>query len=113
MPASASSTPSSISHQSGLSTATKAEIGIGAALGALALLTLSLYLIFRKRRGRRSQTDDLSKSSSMESKSNGAGFAELPDQDVPFSELADIDARKPVEMGIRDSVHELETRYRG
>lgn len=102
------SVSSSSTHQSGLSIATKAGIGIGAALGALGAISLVVYFIFRKRRGRRSQAGEYSKSLSMDS--SGMGFAELADQNALPSELASKDVRKPVEMGTRDSVHELEAR---
>jgi hypothetical protein len=91
---------------SGLSTGTKAGVGIGAALALLASLGLVAYLVVRKRRRRlcsKQYAEPPAKSDS------SVALHELQDQSPVFHEMSSKD-RLPVEIGSEDLIHELEAR---
>jgi hypothetical protein len=83
-------------QHNGLSSGTKAGIGIGAALAALAILGAVLYFIFRKR-GRRRRSEQSSKPLVS---SEGPGLSELQGQE------------SIVEMDTTAPIHELEAKHR-
>lgn len=90
----------------GLSSGTKAGVGIGAAFALLAILGLVVYLVDRKRR-RRSCPELLDEP--LAKGDSTVALHELQDQSPVFHEVGDKD-RLPVEIGSQNPIHELEAR---
>jgi hypothetical protein len=91
--------------QSDLSTGAKAGIGVGVVLGALAVISLLIYLIYRKR-GRRWHPG---KQKNPPTGYDGAEMHEMQGKDFGHSVTADK-SQQPAEMGLQDSIHELQAR---
>jgi hypothetical protein len=87
------------------STGAKAGIGVGVVLGALAVISLLIYLIYRKR-GRRWHPG---KQKNPPTGYDGAEMHEMQGKDFGHSVTADK-SQQPAEMGLQDSIHELQAR---
>ena len=92
---------------SGLSSGTKAGVGIGAAFAFLSVLGLVAYLIVRKRRH---QTHSKTHVETPAKGHYSVALHELQDQSRGLHELANKNGLV-VEIGTRNPVHELEARH--